>query len=145
MNRLSSQILLALFSLTLFLTTSSYLRADTYVLAAAFDSNGYTLYGMDDYGDLVLRNNGCGCSSDASYCYFLFVAGKLVSFGPAIPSLNYDDGTPCGVGFADSTEVCNNGRVSMMRSATCTSLPIRRRFKFYPVNPVGRRLSLFPA
>jgi hypothetical protein len=107
----SSRILLAFFTLTLFLTSSSCLRADTYVLAASVDSNGYHLYGLDDSGDFVLSHPGCDPGTSFDTCYELIVSGKQVSYGPAIPTLNYDDGTQCGVGYKGTSEICNNGRV----------------------------------
>jgi hypothetical protein len=108
----SSRLILALFALTFFLTTGPYLRADTYVLAVATDSNSNQPYGMDDEGDFVVTY--LGCSTLPFPCYELWVAGKDVSYTSAIPSLNYDNGTKCGAGYSGTTEICNNGRVAVL-------------------------------
>ena len=110
----SSRLLLALFVLMFFLTTGSYLRADTYVLAttSAINSNGYIPIGMDDEGDFVVENNAC--FPNDQFCYQLYVSGVEVSHSSVIPTLNFDnDTTKCGLGYAGTTEICNNGRVAV--------------------------------
>jgi hypothetical protein len=63
-------------------------------------------------GDFVLAFQGC--TSLPFPCYQLWVAGKVVTYTSTVPSLNYDDGTQCGVGYAGTTEIYNNGRVAAL-------------------------------
>ena len=115
LNYCSSRVTLALLlALTFSFTTSSYLQADTYVVATSFDSNNTFAYGMDDEGDFVLTKPG-ECGHAEVPCYLLYVSGVEVSVSTVIPPLNYDrNTTKCGVGYAGTTEICSNGRVAAL-------------------------------
>jgi len=86
-------------------------KADTYNVINLHSDQGYFFYGMDDVGDVVLRDvAGCG----ASNCYYSFLNGAFTGKTSSAPSLVMDNGTPCtpSVPAGGSVEhgVCNNGR-----------------------------------
>jgi hypothetical protein len=92
---------------TLFLIPAQ-LHADTYKLVDLGDDNGRSIVGIDNLGEVVIANG-------ILFDYQTFSNGVLVNTTSTLPSLTYDNGTPCSVpsGFAlasSSEVVCNNGR-----------------------------------
>ena len=92
---------------TLFLVPTQ-LHADTYKLVDLGNDNGRSIVGIDTSGQVVIANG-------ILFEYQTFSNGVLVNTTSTLPSLTYDDGTPCSVpsGFAlaaSSEVVCNNGR-----------------------------------
>ena len=93
-------------------------RADTYQILALQTDNNHNLFGIDTAGDVVISTGSSDClplGSAVAFCYETFVGGVLSSLSTTIPSLAFDNGTPCvpslplGV-FAFIHGVCNNGR-----------------------------------
>jgi PEP-CTERM motif len=85
------------------------LHADTYKLVDLGDDNGRSIVGIDTSGQVVIANG-------ILFDYQTYSNGVLVNTTSTLPSLTYDDGTPCSVpsGFAlasSSESVCNNGRI----------------------------------
>lgn len=84
--------------------------ADTYTIFNLGNDNGYSIYGIDTSGTVVIQTPPGGP-------YQTYVDGALVSSSTTIPNLNYDNGTPCtptvsapvtwspGIGKTS----CNNG------------------------------------
>jgi hypothetical protein len=92
---------------TLFLAPAQ-LRADTYKLVDLGNDNGRPIVGIDTSGQVVIANG-------ILFEYQIYSNGVVVNTTSTLPSLTYDDGTPCSVpsGFAlapSSESVCNNGR-----------------------------------
>jgi PEP-CTERM motif len=92
---------------TLFLAPAQ-LRADTYKLVDLGNDNGRSIVGIDTSGQVVIANG-------ILFEYQTYSNGVVVNTTSTLPSLTYDDGTPCSVpsGFAlalSSESVCNNGR-----------------------------------
>ena len=92
---------------TLFLVPAQ-LHADIYKLVDLGDDNGRSIVGIDTSGQVVIANG-------ILFEYQTYSNGVLVNTTSTLPSLTYDDGTPCSVpsGFAlaqSSESVCNNGR-----------------------------------
>jgi hypothetical protein len=105
-------------------------RADTYQILALQTDNNHNLFGIDTAGDVVISTGSAECHALGplvDFCYETFVGGVLSSLSATIPSLAYDNGTPCvpslppGV-FAFSHGVCNNGREAF-ESGTGGSAP----------------------
>jgi hypothetical protein len=93
---------------TLFLAPAQ-LHADTYKLVDLGNDNGRSIVGIDTSGQVVIANG-------ILFEYQTYSNGVLVNTTSTLPSLTYDDGTPCSVpsGFAlasSSESVCNNGRI----------------------------------
>jgi hypothetical protein len=91
---------------TLFLVPAP-IHADTYVIYNLGDDNGRPIVGIDTLGEVVIFNE---FTSD----YLTYANGVLVNTTSTLPSLTYDNGTPCSepAGFGPSGEViCNNGRI----------------------------------
>jgi len=93
---------------TLFLAPAQ-LRADTYKIVDLGDDNARSIVGIDTSGQVVISNG-------ILFDYQTYSNGVLVNTTSTLPSLTYDDGTPCSVpsGFAlalSSEGVCNNGRI----------------------------------
>ncbi len=93
-------------------------RADTYQILALQTDNNHDLFGIDTAGDVVISAGLNDCQALGplvDFCYETFIGGVLSSLSATIPSLAYDDGTPCvpslppGV-FEFLHGVCNNGR-----------------------------------
>jgi hypothetical protein len=85
---------------------SAQLHADTYTIYDLGDDNGRPIVGIDNLGEVVIHNE---ILSD----YLTYSNGVLVNTTSTLPSLTYDNGTPCSVpsGFTlDGESVCNNGR-----------------------------------
>jgi PEP-CTERM motif len=93
---------------TLFLVPQR-VHADTYKIVDLGDDNARDIVGIDNLGEVVIFN---GISD-----YFTYSNGVLVNTTSTLPSLTYDNGTPCSVpsGFLISSPfeevVCNNGRI----------------------------------
>ena len=92
---------------TLFLAPAQ-LRADTYKLVDLGSDNARNIVGIDTSGQVVIANG-------ILFEYQTYSNGVVVNTTSTLPSLTYDDGTPCSVpsGFAlaqSSQSVCNNGR-----------------------------------
>jgi PEP-CTERM motif len=93
-------------------------RGDTYQILALQTDNSHNLFGIDTAGDVVIFNAASDCAilgASVSSCYQTFVDGVLSSESTTVPSLAYDDGTPCVPSFPPGTfsvvhGVCNNGR-----------------------------------
>jgi hypothetical protein len=82
-------------------------HADTYAIYNLGDDNGRPIAGIDTSGEVVIFNE---ITSD----YLTYANGVLVNTTSTLPSLTYDDGTPCSEpgGFGPSGKViCNNGRI----------------------------------
>jgi PEP-CTERM motif len=88
--------------------------ADTFQIVNLGSDSGYSFYGMDDSGLVVLDNPsfpGCGPTA----CYYSFLNGiSTGTFTTAAPIFTADDGTPCTpsvpAGGQVDNGVCNNGR-----------------------------------
>jgi PEP-CTERM motif len=92
---------------TLFLAPAQ-LRADTYKIVDLGSDNARNIIGIDTSGQVVIAN---GILME----YQTYSNGVVVNTTTTLPSLTYDDGTPCSApsGFAlalSSESVCNNGR-----------------------------------
>jgi PEP-CTERM motif len=92
---------------TLFLVPAR-VHADTYQLVDLGNDNGRSIVGIDTSGQVVISNG-------ILFEYQTYSNGVVVNTTSTLPSLTYDDGTPCSVpsGFAlaqSSESVCNNGR-----------------------------------
>ena len=105
-------------------------HADTYQILALQTDNDHNLFGIDTAGDVVISTGSLECHTLGplvDFCYETYIGGVLSSLSATIPSLAYDDGTPCvpslpaGV-FAFSHGVCNNGREAF-ESGTGGSAP----------------------
>jgi hypothetical protein len=92
---------------TLFLVPAR-VHADTYQLVDLGNDNARSIVGIDTSGQVVISNG-------ILFEYQTYSNGVVVNTTSTLPSLTYDDGTPCSVpsGFAlalSSEVVCNNGR-----------------------------------
>ncbi|HTC75947.1 MAG TPA: PEP-CTERM sorting domain-containing protein [Edaphobacter sp.] len=90
---------------TLFLVPAR-VHADTYKIIDLGNDNGYNIVGIDNLGQVVIFNT-------FTSVYWTYDNGVLVNTTSSLPSLTYDNGTPCSVpaGFnPDGTVICNNGR-----------------------------------
>jgi hypothetical protein len=82
------------------------LLGDTYKILDLGTDNNRTINGIDNLGDVVIFDG-------TLLKYQTYSNGVLVNTTTTLPSLTYDNGTPCSVpsGFTvDSVSVCNNGR-----------------------------------
>jgi hypothetical protein len=84
------------------------LHADTYKIINLGTDNEHSIVDIDTSGDLIIFN-------EFTLDYETYTNGVLVNTTSTLPSLTYDNGTPCSVpsGFALATgskSVCNNGR-----------------------------------
>jgi hypothetical protein len=90
------------------LTVPASAFADTYQIYDLGDGNGFGIYGIDDSGTVVISNNHGGPTYDT------WVNGSLVNTSPTVPTLVFDNGTPCSPSLAAGMTVvghtsCNNG------------------------------------
>jgi hypothetical protein len=91
---------------TLFLVPAP-VHADTYQIFDLGDDNGNNIIGIDTSGDVVIFDLSL-------FEYLTYANGVLVNTTSTLPSLTYDDGSPCSVpaGFDPTGKViCNNGRI----------------------------------
>jgi hypothetical protein len=85
------------------------LHADTYkIYDLGGTPGGEVIVGIDNLGEVVIHD-------ELLFDYLTYSNGVLVNTTSTLPSLTYDNGTPCSVpsGFAldlPSQSVCNNGR-----------------------------------
>jgi hypothetical protein len=84
-------------------------HADTYQIFDLGSTNAHDLIGIDNLGQVVILNVNTGD-------YLTYSNGVLVNTTSTLPSLTYDNGTPCSAppGFSApnlSSVVCNNGRI----------------------------------
>jgi hypothetical protein len=84
------------------------LHADTYKIINLGIDNGRPIVDIDTSGDLIIFN-------EFTLDYETYTNGVLVNTTSTLPSLTYDNGTPCSVpaGFVAapaSKVICNNGR-----------------------------------
>ena len=96
------------FAAALFLVPAQ-LHADTYKLVDLGSDNARSIVGIDTSGQVVIANG-------ILFEYQTYSNGVVVNTTSTLPSLTYDDGTPCSIpsGFAlaqSSESVCNNGRI----------------------------------
>lgn len=80
------------------LTVPVSARGDTYQILALQTDNAHNLFGLDTAGDVVIFNQTSDCAllgASVTSCYQTFVDGVLSSESATVPSLAYDDGTPC--------------------------------------------------
>jgi PEP-CTERM motif len=110
-----SHLRLAILALvSVFFAAPARSLADTFQIVTLGSDMGYSFYGMDDSGLVVLDNPsfpGCGPTA----CYFSFLNGiSTGTFTTAAPIFTADDGTPCTpsvpAGGQVDNGVCNNGR-----------------------------------
>jgi hypothetical protein len=90
---------------TLFLVPAR-VHADTYKIVDLGDDNARNIVGIDNLGEVVIFN-------EILSEYLTYSNGVLVNTTSTLPSLTYDNGTPCSQpsGFSlDAVSVCNNGR-----------------------------------
>jgi hypothetical protein len=83
------------------------LLGDTYKIVDLGNDSNRTLNGIDNLGEVVIFN---GTLSE----YQTYSNGVLVNTTNTLPSLTYDNGTPCSApsGFSlNAVSVCNNGRI----------------------------------
>ena len=106
---------LPLFAAILSLAATPFLvpapvHADTYqIFDLGTTGGGRDLVGIDNLGQVVIFNGSTGD-------YLTYSNGVLVNTTSTLPSLTYDNGTPCSTppGFSSpnpSSVVCNNGRI----------------------------------
>jgi len=105
---------LPLFAALLLLAATPFLvpaqvHADTYQIFDLGSTSGRDLIGIDNLGQVVILNVFSGD-------YLTYSNGLLVNTTSTLPTLNYDNGTPCSPppGFSApnlSSVVCNNGRI----------------------------------
>jgi hypothetical protein len=103
---------------TLFLAPAQ-LRADTYQIFDLGSDNNRSINGIDNLGDVVIFN---GTLSE----FLTYSNGVLVNTTSTLPSLIYDDGTPCSApsGFSiAAVSVCNNGRIGFGSRANTNGEP----------------------
>jgi hypothetical protein len=83
-------------------------HADTYMIYNLGIDNGRPIVDIDTSGDLIIFN-------EFSSVYETYTNGVLVNTTNTLPSLTYDNGTPCSMpaGFAGPSGmiICNNGRI----------------------------------
>jgi len=83
-------------------------HADTYKIFDLGDDNARPIVGIDNLGEVVILD-------EFSFNYLTYANGVLVNTTSTLPSLTYDDGTPCSepAGFSGPAGeiVCNNGRI----------------------------------
>jgi hypothetical protein len=94
-------------------------HADTYKIIDLGSDNNRTIDGIDNLGQVVIFDG-------FTLNYLTYSNGVLVNTTSTLPSLTYDDGTPCSVpsGFAvDSVSVCNNGRTGFGSQANPNADP----------------------
>lgn len=73
-----------------------------------FDMGGAgPIFGIDTVGDVVIYSPINSCDVNDNPCYFRFRKGEIISFAPAPPQLEYDNGMPC------IPTVRGNGNVSV--------------------------------
>jgi hypothetical protein len=99
---------------TLFLAPAQ-LRADTYNVVELGNANGFNVIDITPSGEVIIFAVN---ASD----YQTWDNGLLVNTTSTLPSLTYDNGTPCSVpsGFAGvpgGKVICNNGRVGFGSTA----------------------------
>src|SRR5260370_40125040 len=70
-------------------------HADTYKIYDLGDDNARPIVGIDTLGEVVIFN-------EFSFDYLTYANGVLVNTTSTLPSLTYDNGTPCTIpaGFA---------------------------------------------
>jgi hypothetical protein len=93
------------FAATLFLVPVR-VHADTYQIFNLGTFNAFDIVGIDTSGEVVIHDT-------TSSVYRTYSNGVLVNTTSTLPSLTYDNGTPCSVpaGFNQVEEIiCNNGR-----------------------------------
>ena len=85
--------------------------ADTYQIYDLGNANGFAVYGIDTAGTVVISDNLAGPT------YYTWVTGAIADTSLTIPTLAYDNGSPCslvlspGITLIASTKTsCNNGR-----------------------------------
>jgi hypothetical protein len=93
---------------TLFLVPAR-VHADTYKIYNLGIDNGRPIVDIDTSGDLIIFN-------EFSLKYETYTNGVLVNTTSTLPSLTYDNGTPCSapagfVAASASKIICNNGRI----------------------------------
>jgi hypothetical protein len=84
-------------------------HADTYKIFDLGDDHGKPIIDIDTSGEVVIFNQ-------ISLDYLTYANGLLVNTTSTLPSLIYDNGTPCSepAGFAAASAskiICNNGRI----------------------------------
>jgi hypothetical protein len=85
------------------------LHADTYTIVDLGTSQDRLIVGIDTSGEVVIFNQ-------ITFDYLTYASGVLVNTTSTLPSLTYDDGTPCSqpAGFSAPSGgeiICNNGRI----------------------------------
>jgi hypothetical protein len=85
------------------------LHADTYTILDLGTDNGFDIQGIDTSGQIVIFDT---FTSD----YLTYANGVVVNTTSTLPSLPYDNGTPCSApaGFLVNPAnkvICNNGRI----------------------------------
>jgi hypothetical protein len=96
---------------TLFLVPAR-VHADTYqIYDLGGTSNGRIIVDIDNLGQVVILNENGGIFTN----YLTYDNGVLVNTTSTLPSLTYDNGTPCSIpaGFSGPAGmvICNNGRI----------------------------------
>jgi hypothetical protein len=98
---------------TLFLAPAQ-LHADTYAIYELSTANGFNLIGIDTSGVVIIFDT-------FTFDYLTYSNGVLVNTTSTLPSLAYDNGTPCSApsGFripSSNKVICNNGRIGFASS-----------------------------
>jgi hypothetical protein len=91
---------------TLFLVPAR-VHADTYKIVDLGTDEGFNIIDIDTSGEVIIFDV---FTSD----YLTYANGVLVNTTSTLPSLTYDNGTPCSVpaGFNQvDKSICNNGRI----------------------------------
>jgi hypothetical protein len=96
-------------------------HADTYQIFDLGSTNARDLIGIDNLGQVVILNVNTGD-------YLTYSNGVLVNTTSTLPSLIYDNGTPCsapaGFGIPNpSSVVCNNERIGFDSKFNTNSEP----------------------
>jgi hypothetical protein len=84
------------------------LHADTYKIVDLGDDEGRPIVDIDTSGEVVILD-------ELAFDYLTYANGVLVNTTSTLPSLTYDNGTPCSkpAGFSGPSGgeiICNNGR-----------------------------------
>lgn len=89
------------------LLVPALVHADTYKIIDLGTDEARPIIGIDNLGQVVILN-------EITLEYHTYDNGVLVNTTSTLPSLTYDNGTPCAIpaGFvATGKVICNNGRI----------------------------------
>ena len=105
-----------IFAACIFLVSVASAFGDSYSVSVIKYTQSEGFYGLDSSGNFVVNvtdrvqspNSMCGSVLGANQCFATYYVGQVDPvFTVAAPTLNWDGGSSCTVGFL--TGICNNG------------------------------------